>query len=57
MTSDQIGGIVRAILTALAGYAAGKGLISTGMANELVGAGVTIGVAIWSIVAKKDKVA
>jgi hypothetical protein len=53
MTSDQVGGVIRAILAAIAGYAAGKGLINAGMADQLVGAGVTIGVAIWSVFSKK----
>lgn len=53
MTQDQVGGVIRAILAALAGYAAGKGLISSDMASELVGAGVTVGVAIWSVLSKK----
>jgi hypothetical protein len=53
MNQDQVGGIIRALLAAVAGYAAGKGLISSDMANELVGAGVTIGVAVWSVLSKK----
>jgi hypothetical protein len=53
MTSDQVGGIIRALLAAIAGYAAGKGFITTDMGNELVGAGVTVGVAIWSVLSKK----
>lgn len=53
MTSEQIGGVLRAILASLAGYVAGKGLITASIADQLVGAGVTIGVAIWSIWSKK----
>jgi len=53
MNSDQVGGIIRAILAAVAGYVAGKGLITAGVADQLVGAGVTIGVAVWSVLAKK----
>ena len=54
MTSDQVGGIIRALLAAIAGYAAGKGFITTEMGSELVGAGVTVGVAIWSVLSKKS---
>ena len=53
MNKDQVGGIIRAVLAALAGYAAGKGIISSDMASELVGAGVTIGVAVWSVISNK----
>jgi len=53
MNQDQVSGIIRALLAALAGYAAGKGIVSSDMANELVGAGVTVGVAIWSVLSKK----
>mgnify|MGYP003350585532 FL=1 len=53
MTSDQVAGILRAVLAAAAGYVAGKGLITAGVADQLVGAGVTIGVAIWSAFSKK----
>lgn len=48
MTSDQIGGIVRAIVTAAVGYAAGKGLIGADQVAGIVTAVVTIAVAIWS---------
>jgi len=53
MTNEQVSGILRAVLAAVAGYVAGKGLITAGVADQLVGAGVTIGVAIWSVVSKK----
>ena len=54
MTNEQVGGVLRAILAAVAGYVAGKGMISAGVADQLVGAGVTIGVAIWSVMSKKQ---
>jgi predicted GH43/DUF377 family glycosyl hydrolase len=53
MTPEQFGGVLRAVLAAAAGYVAGKGLITAGVADQLVGAGVTIGVAIWSALSKK----
>jgi hypothetical protein len=57
MTQDQVSGILRAVLAAAAGYLAGKGLINAGVADQLVGAGVTIGVAIWSVFSKKPPAA
>lgn len=53
MTGDQFAGVLRAVLAALAGYVAGKGLLTSVMADQLVGAGVTIGVALWSVWSKK----
>jgi hypothetical protein len=53
MTKEAVGGIVRAILAAGAGYLAGKGFIDAGMADQLVGAGVLIVTAIWSVLSKK----
>jgi hypothetical protein len=57
MNQDQVSGILRAVLAAAAGYLAGKGLINAGVADQLVGAGVTIGVAIWSVFSKKPPAA
>ena len=69
MNAEQIGGLIRTLLIAATGYATGKGYISAGMANELVGFGVTVGLAGWSfwihsrdqqiaaIAAKQDDVA
>lgn len=53
MSGEQFAGVLRAILAALAGYVAGKGLLPSAMVDQLVGAGVTIGVAVWSIWSKK----
>lgn len=55
MNSDQIGGIFRAILTAVTGYLAGKGLIGTDLAGAIVTAGVTLGTAVWSAFTNKIK--
>ena len=46
--SDQIGGIVRAILAAVGGYLVSKGLVSADTVAQISGAVVTIAVAIWS---------
>lgn len=49
MTSDQLGGIVRAVLAAIAGYFVGKGVIDADTAATISGAVATIAVAAWSI--------
>ena len=53
MTSDQIGGIVRAIVSAVGGYFIGKGLLDASMVTSLAGAAATIASAIWSVLSKK----
>jgi hypothetical protein len=55
MNKDQIGGVVRAVLAALAGYAAGKGLIPAEGVNEAVSALSVAVVAIWSLFTNKAK--
>lgn len=52
---ETILGIVRAVLAAVAGFLVGKGYVDSETANELIGAGVVIFTAIWSVVAKSDK--
>ena len=49
MTSDQIGGIVRAILAALGGYFVGKGIVDQATVTTIVGAAATIATAVWSL--------
>ena len=51
---ETILGIVRALLSAGAGYLVGKGVLDAGLANELIGAGVVVFTAIWSALAKSD---
>lgn len=48
MTSDQFGGVVRAILTFLAGFAVTKGIVDSATALTITGAVVTIATAAWS---------
>ena len=48
MNKDQIGGVIRALLTAAAGWAVGKGFITNEQAADAIGLGVTLGVAAWS---------
>lgn len=54
MNTSTIAGIVRAVLAALAGYLAGKGIDITGLLSpEVTSAiGVTV-VAVWSVFSKK----
>ena len=47
-TSDQIGGIVRALLAAASGWAIGKGYIDGTTAATISGAIGTIVIAAWS---------
>lgn len=49
MTSEQIGGVIRAILTFLAGLAVAKGWVDNATALTIVGALVTIATAAWSV--------
>jgi glycerol-3-phosphate dehydrogenase len=53
MTSDEIGGIVRAILAALGGVAVGKGWMDNATMITISGALATLAVGVWSIVAKR----
>jgi hypothetical protein len=53
MSSDQVAGVARAIISAVGGYFVGKGIIDASTATSLAGAGATIVVAIWSVVSKK----
>jgi hypothetical protein len=54
MNKEQLGGILRAVLAAGAGYAVGKGFIDQGTADAVVGGLVTIGVALWSFQTNKQ---
>lgn len=55
MTSEMIGGIVRAILASLGGYAVAKGVIDAGMWTAVSGALVTLFTAGWSLWSKAGK--
>jgi hypothetical protein len=54
MNSDQITGLVRAILSAIGGYFVGKGLIDASTMTTLVGAAATVVTALWSVWANKS---
>ncbi len=53
MNSEQIGGIVRALVSAVGGYFVGKGIVDASTVTSVAGAVATIVVAVWSVVAKK----
>lgn len=55
MTSDQITGILRAILTAIGGYFVAKGLVDQATATAIVGAVLTLVGAAWSIYSNRPK--
>ena len=54
MDSAQIAGIVRALAAALGGFLVGQGYLDDSTMQQLVGAVTTIGVAVWSVVAKRN---
>lgn len=53
MGSTEVGGVVRAIVSALGGFLVGKGLIDNETAMTIGGAIVPLVVAIWSVVSKR----
>ena len=53
MKQDQIAGIVRAIVAGLGGYLVGKGFVDAANMEVIAGALATLGVAVWSVWAKK----
>ena len=53
MTQDQVGGIVRALVSAAGGYFVGQGLIDAQTMMTLGGAVTTIAVAVWSMYVKR----
>jgi membrane protein DedA with SNARE-associated domain len=58
MNSDQIGGIIRAVVPALFGWLAGKGIITPDQAGALtqavIPAVVTIAAVLWSVHSNKS---
>lgn len=55
MTSDQITGIVRAVLAAVFGYITGKGWLDANTAATISGAVLTLLVAVWSVYSNRAK--
>jgi membrane protein DedA with SNARE-associated domain len=54
VNTDQVGGIIRSILLAGAGYFVGKGLIDQSSATAIVGAIVTLASTGWSVWANRS---
>lgn len=57
MTAEQLWGIIRTILAAGAGWAAGQGYVDNETAMAIIGGLGTIFVAGWSFWSKKAKIA
>lgn len=57
MTAEEIWGVIRTILAAIAGWAAGQGYIDQQTAMTVIGALGTIFIALWSIRSKRPKAA
>ena len=53
ISTEQVGGIVRALVAAAGGYFVGQGLIDAETMLTVGGAVTTLVVAIWSIYSKK----
>ena len=53
MGSTEVGGIIRALVSALGGYLVGQGLVDNETAVTIGGAIVPLIVAIWSVIAKR----
>ena len=53
MTQDQVGGIVRALVSAAGGYLVGQGLIDAQTMMTIAGGITTVAVAVWSIYSKR----
>ena len=53
MNAEQLGGIIRAILSAAGGYFVGKGLIDQSTLTAVIGAVMPVVAAIWSVWIKK----
>lgn len=55
LTKEQLKGIVRHTLTFVGGILVLKGYLDEALVTEIVGAGVTLTGAIWSIIQKNKK--
>lgn len=53
MKSEQVAGVVRAILAGVGGYFVGRGLIDSANVEIIGGAIATIVTAVWSVWSKK----
>jgi hypothetical protein len=53
MKTEEIAGLVRALVAALGGYLVGQGLLDSESAMTIGGAVTTIAMAVWSIMSKR----
>jgi len=53
MGSNEVGGVIRALVSALGGYLVGQGLVDSETAMTIGGGITTIAVAFWSIYSKR----
>lgn len=53
MNSNELAGVARAILAACGGYFVSRGLVDEATLQQIIGAVITLGVAAWSIWAKR----
>lgn len=53
MSGEEIGGIVRTLLSAVGGYLVGQGIVDAATATSIAGALATLVAAAWSIYAKR----
>lgn len=53
MDSSVIGGIIRTVLAAAGGILVTKGYVDDATLQALIGAIITLGTGIWSVIAKK----
>lgn len=56
MSKEQVLGVVRHGLTFVGGLLVTKGLMDTGMVEEVMGAVITLVGAVWSVVVKNKTV-
>lgn len=52
--TESIKSVIRHVLSAAGGYLVAKGLVSTDQLPEIIGAIITIGSAIWGVLAKRN---
>jgi hypothetical protein len=53
MKTDEFGGVVRSLLSAIGGYLVAKGVIDAQTSVMMAGVIVPVAVAIWSIATKR----
>ena len=54
MNSDQLGGVVRAIVPPLVTYLVAKGIVPAGSSDAIIAAALALAAAGWSIVTNRS---